>query len=145
MSSCSTIKTTTEWQYLPDTMKRSYGSEVANEARGHIVPKGLLKSPTSHGQYLPGSGQPRGQRKSLLSRSGWYSHCHRGSHWQTVATVMTGMESCAGLCTGPQQSLQDNSVTPLIKRVLVGQFLPQRQHGSSNVKTIVLVYSLCEP
>lgn len=27
-----------------------------------------------------------------------------------VVTVMTGLESYAGLCTGPQQSLQDSSV-----------------------------------
>lgn len=118
MPSCPTVKDTTEWQYLLDIMGRSYASEVINEARGHRVPKGLPKSPTSHGQYLPGSGLLRVPRKSLLSRSGWCSHCHRGSHWQTVVMVMTGMGSYAGLCTGPQQSLQDKSATPLVRRVL---------------------------
>lgn len=107
MPSFSIIKNTTEWQYLSDTMRRSCGSEVIAEARGPRVPKGLPKSLMSHGQYLLGSGLLRVQRKNLLSRSDWCSHCRWGSHWLMVATVTTGMGSYAGLCTGPQQSLQD--------------------------------------
>lgn len=101
---------TLEWQCFPDTMKRSCESEVIVEVRGHRVPKGLPEPPMSHGQYLLGSGLPRVWRKSPLSHSGWCSHCRRGSHWQMVVMVKTGMVSYAGLCTGPQQSLQEDSM-----------------------------------
>ena len=59
---------------------------------------------TSCGQYLMGSGWRKGWMTSwrLQSHSGWCSRW--GSHWQMART---GMASCAGLCTGPRQSLQD--------------------------------------
>lgn len=72
--------------------------------------QGFSKAPTpeSRGQYLLGSGSLTGWRMSPPSHSGWCSRCRWGSRWQMVVTVTTGMASCAGLCTGPQRSLQDN-------------------------------------
>ena len=93
----------------PDTAVRSSrGSGLSGGGVAGFPPVPPLRR--VRGQYLRGSGRPRGWTTSwrLPSRSGWCSRCRWGSRWRT-ATARTGRTSSAGLCPAPRRSLQDKA------------------------------------